>query len=364
MVSLNEENPMNTLEKSVSQIFQKYMDKDYMAGGVCLVKQNDKEVLFKAYGKRNSMTGDEVTIDTVFDLASVTKIITSTLILKLAGQGRLSLDTTLEHCLPAAAGNKILAPLTIRQLLTHSSGLTAWYPFYTELPNNSLYEILNSIELKHQEESKVVYSDMNYILLGEVLKEMHDSSLQKIVAKELASPLKLSHLKYGPIQSDNVAATEFGNRIEMDMCRSRHREFADWRETGKPIIGEVNDGNAYYFLNGESGHAGLFGTAADLSGIADLYLKRGYAADTEFIQSDLIKKSMENIVEDRGLGWHSSDPFPEGVGHTGFTGTALWIVPEKNLQAVLLTNRLHVDEPKNINPFRREIFAEIQQYFL
>lgn len=364
MVSLKEENSMNSLEKSISQIFQRYMDKDYMAGGVCLVKQNDKEILFKAYGKRNSLTGDEVTIDTVFDLASVTKIITSTLILKLAGQGRLSLDTTLGHCLPAAASNNILASLTIKQLLTHSSGLTAWHPFYTELPNHNLYEILNSIELKHQEESQVVYSDLNYILLGEVLKEIHDNSLQKIVEKELASPLKLSRLTYGPVQTDDVAATEFGNRIEMDMCRSRKREFAGWRDTGKPIIGKVNDGNTYYFLNGESGHAGLFGTAADLSGIADVYLNRGFAADTKFIQSDLIKKSMENIIENRGLGWHSSDPFPEGVGHTGFTGTALWIVPEKNLQAVLLTNRLQVDEPKNINPFRREIFEEIRQYFL
>lgn len=350
---------MSSLETKIGNLFKKYIINRYIAGGVCLVKQNDHEILFKAYGKQNTFTGDDVQLDTVFDMASVTKIITSTLILKLISESRLTLGAKLGDCLPATARNEVLAPITIQQLLTHSSGLVAWFPFYTELPTSDLYEILSSIELKHQEANEMIYSDLNYILLGEVLKQSHKSSLQKIIEKELVQPLELPHLTYGPLSEENIAATEFGNQIEMEMCRSRNRTFSNWRDTGKPIIGEVNDGNAHYFFQGQSGHAGLFGTATDLSKIADLYLKGGYNKGAEFLDSKLVKQSLQTIIEYRGLGWHKSNPFPIGFGHTGFTGTALWIVPERDLQVVLLTNRLHVKEPMNINPFRRELYEEI-----
>ncbi|TLS38693.1 serine hydrolase domain-containing protein [Pseudalkalibacillus caeni] len=350
---------MSSLETKIYNIFKKYIDNSYMAGGVCSIKQNDQQILLEAYGKRNMVTCEDVRTDTIFDLASVTKTITSTLILKLITKNRLALDAKLGDCLLAAARNGVLAPITIQQLLTHTSGLVAWFPFYTELPTSDLYEILSSIELNHQEEKEVVYSDLNYILLGEILKHKHQASLQKIIEKELVQPLQLPYLTYGPLFDENIAATEFGNQIEMEMCRSRNKTFSSWRDTSKPIIGEVNDGNAHYFFQGQSGHAGLFGTAADLSKIAELYLKGGIVGGTEFLDPKLVKQSLQTIAEDRGLGWHSSNPFPVGFGHTGFTGTALWVVPEKNLQVVLLTNRLHVEEPVNINPFRQELYEEI-----
>lgn len=354
---------MNSIEIKVDEIFEKYKNIGYFAGGVCYIKQDHQDILLKAYGKQNSATNQPMNVDTNFDLASVTKTITSTLILKVISDGKLTLETALKDCLPRVAENKVLAPITIQQLLTHSSGLVAWYPFYTVTPKTDLFTILDSIELDHQEEKAVVYSDLNYILLGEILKHHYQSNLQSVLEKEIISPLQLESFSYGPLSDGNIAATEFGNQIEMEMCRSRNKTFSQWRSTSEPIVGEVNDGNTYYFFEGQSGHAGLFSSAKDLSRVIDLYLKGGMAKNTQIINLALINLSLQNIVENRGLGWHCSDPFPTGFGHTGFTGTSVWVVPEKQLQVVLLTNRLHVDQPVNINPFRKELHEKILSHF-
>jgi CubicO group peptidase (beta-lactamase class C family) len=354
---------MNNIETKVDEVFAKYMEEQYFAGGVCFVKQNDEDLLIKAYGNRNNVTNEEMTIDTIFDLASVTKIVTATIILMMITDKKLELEDTLGSKLSEVKGNKVLAPITIKRLLTHSSGLKAWEPFYTYASSKSFFSIVESIELEHKEEKAVIYSDLNYILLGEVIKAYFNDSLQGILKKELIAKLQLAQLTYGPLLNESVAATEFGNQIEMKMCHSRGRRFYNWRDTDKPILGEVNDGNAFYFFEGQSGHAGLFGTVEDLAKIAQVYLKGGIVGNKRLIDTQLIKQSMQNIVENRGLGWHSSDPFPIGFGHTGFTGTSVWVVPEKELQVTILTNRLHVQQPKNINPFRREIHEGILNTF-
>ncbi|GAA0342455.1 serine hydrolase domain-containing protein [Bacillus carboniphilus] len=353
---------MGSLEVKIDQLFDSYLNKSFFTGGVCSVHWKGEQLLQKAYGKRSSITNEHVTTDTIFDLASVTKIFTATILLKMVTEGKVTLGTTLKDCLPEVRGNKILEPISVQQLLTHSSGLTAWYPFYTHVPQADLLTILDSIELKHQENKEVVYSDLNYILLGEIIKRYFNMSLQEVIKQELITTLSLNTLTYGPLHSENVAATEFGNQIEMDMCRTRNKEFNHWRPTNQPIIGEVNDGNTYYYFKGQSGHAGLFGTANDLDQLLQLYLKGGMAKGEKLIDVALINQSLHNIAENRGLGWHSSDPFPVGFGHTGFTGTSIWIVPEKDLQVVLLTNRLHVNQPVNINPFRKELHEEILSY--
>ncbi|MBB6451707.1 CubicO group peptidase (beta-lactamase class C family) [Salirhabdus euzebyi] len=353
---------MNSMEEKIDYLFDKYLQEKCFAGGVCFIKHKDKNVFVKAYGKRNRVTNEDVNVDTIFDLASVTKIFTSTVILKMVSDEKLTLETTLGECLPRVAGHNVLAPITIKQLLTHSSGLQAWFPFYTYL-SDDLFSLLKKLDLVHQEQNEVVYSDLNYILLGEVIKHHYNASLQDVLQQEMVTPLKMKQVTYGSISSLNVAATEFGNQIEMQMCHSRNRDFPDWRNTNEPIVGEVNDGNTYYFFKGQSGHAGIFGTAEDLSKLVDVYSKGGMSENKRFITTNLVQQSMQNVVEDRGLGWHSSEPFPEGFGHTGFTGTAIWIVPEKDLQVILLTNRLHVDQPKNINPFRKELYEEVLNYF-
>ncbi|MGP4105674.1 serine hydrolase domain-containing protein [Virgibacillus sp. L01] len=345
--------------ENIEHIFRKYMDDDYFSGGACYISVNGEKAFHEAFGLSNKVEGTRCNLDTVFDLASVTKIVTSTIILKMIHENALSLTTKLEKCLPESAKIPVLASITIKQLLTHSSGLKAWYSFYASESGDDLFSILNTIDLTHKEDRKVVYSDLNFILLGEVIKHYYHTSLQHVVQKQLVEPLDLKTLKYNPSYKSNIAATEFGNRIEQKMCIERGFDFKNWRNQNVPVLGEVNDGNTYYYFGGESGHAGLFSNVKDLATLGELYLRGGVNRGENVISNDLVQESLSKQVENRGLGWESSDIYPEGFGHTGFTGTALWIEPKRNIAVGLLTNRLHVSKPKNINPFRKEIFLEI-----
>ncbi len=345
--------------ENIEHIFRKYMDDDYFTGGTCYISVNGEKTFHEAFGLSNKVEGTRCNLDTVFDLASVTKIVTSTIILKMIYENALSLTTKLENCLPQSAQIPVLAPITIKQLLTHSSGLAAWHPFYARERGGNLFSILNTIDLTHKEDRKIVYSDLNFILLGEVIKHYYQSSLQHVVQKQLVEPLDLKTLTYNPSNKRNIAATEFGNRIEQKMCNDKGFHFTNWRNQNIPIIGEVNDGNTYYYFGGESGHAGLFSDVKDLATIGELYLKGGVNRGEKEISNDLVQDSLSKQVENRGLGWESSDIYPDGFGHTGFTGTALWIEPKRNIAVGLLTNRLHVSQPTNINLFRKEIFQEI-----
>ncbi|WP_176555879.1 serine hydrolase domain-containing protein [Virgibacillus ndiopensis] len=344
----------------INSIFNRYINENYFSGGVCYISIDGKKVFHKAYGTSNRIENIPCNNNTIFDLASVTKIVTTTIILKMITENKLSLSTKLENCLPDVSTNHELAPITIKQLLTHSSGLKSWHSFYSHSQeSNNIYNIFNNIEVRHKSENRVVYSDLNFILLGEVIKCYFDSSLQEIIHNDLARPLKLHTLTYNPKYKKGIAATEFGNKIEKKMCLDRNFHFTGWRDEKKPIVGEVNDGNTYYFFKGESGHAGLFANVKDIVSIGELYLKEGIFEGEEIISKELIAESLRRQVENRGLGWEASEIYPNGFGHTGFTGTAIWIEPKRKIAVGLLTNRLHVDNPQNINPFRREIFKEI-----
>ncbi|MEC2054473.1 beta-lactamase family protein [Peribacillus psychrosaccharolyticus] len=339
----------------INELFTEHIQKQEFAGGVCQVSVAGKTMFKEAYGIANKSTNLKMTMNTRFDLASVTKLFTATLILQLISNKRVSLDTSLSEALPAAAENECLAPITIRQLLTHTSGLIAWYPLYTHLPNRDLFSILSEISLSNEMElGSVLYSDLNYILLGEVIKHQLKTTLHEAIQTNISIPLNLATLSYGPI-NNLAAATEYGNRIERKMCDERDLTFTSWRKKDVPISGEVNDGNAHYFFQGVAGHAGLFGNAADLVKLGEFYLRGG----DEIIDRCLIETSMTKQNGTRGLGWDLSETFPIGCGHTGFTGTALWIVPERRLVVALLTNRLNVPTPINSKDFRQTIFSEI-----
>ncbi|SDK03097.1 serine hydrolase domain-containing protein [Sediminibacillus albus] len=340
----------------LDEIFAEYIRDDYFAGGVCCISVKGNIIFHKAYGLANRTNQTKLKKDTIFDLASVTKIITTTMILQLITNKRLSLATCLRDCLPHTSINPILSPITIQQLLTHTSGLKAWHPFYAHLPNKDLFKVLEDIKLTHDSDEKVVYSDLNFILLGEVIKYLVKDHLEYAIKKYLADPLELSTLTYHPRNQSNIAATEFGNKTEMAMCKEIGVSFEGWRNTNEPIVGKVNDGNAYYYFQGESGHAGLFSCVEDLIKIGNLYLKGGVYKNERLIDSGLVQRSMKNQMDGRGLGWQIGGVFPEGCGHTGFTGTSIWVVPEKEMVVGLLTNRLHTDFPKNVLPFRRAIF--------
>ena len=347
------------MNEALQQILKKYYEQNYFTGAICLVKKDDETIAQLAYGYQNEDRNVPINETSIFDLASVSKLFTTTMILKLITDRTIQLDSTLKDTLPKVKGNSVLERITIKQLLTHSSGLLGWYPFYSELPNDDLYAILNKIPLEHHED-KTVYSDLNFILLGEVIKQQTNKSLQDAVTEHIVKPLKMDSLTYGPIPQDGkIVATEFGNQIEMKMCADRNKQFDNFRDTTVPIVGEVNDGNCHYFFKGQSGHAGLFANANDVSKLGELYLKGGFTGEKAYIDEALIFESMKDQIDGRGLGWQINAPFPTGCGHTGFTGTSLWLVPKKRLQVVLLTNRLNVEKPTNINKFREEIFSQV-----
>jgi CubicO group peptidase (beta-lactamase class C family) len=242
------------------------------------------------------------TLDTIYDCASLTKpLITTTLALQM-----LDVDA-------------------IRPLLTHTSGLRAWMPLY-------LYPDYIAAIREHGPEyepgTKVVYSDLNFILLWSMLPDY-----VSLARSQIFEPLGIE-ATFNPAASlrPRIAATEWGQRFEAKLAG--HPEIASKRDG--LIWGEVHDGNSY-FAGGTAGNAGLFATARAVFRIAQAW------ANAELLPRTIVSEATRNqtagLNESRGLGWLIS---PTGMyGHTGFTGTSVWIDPERDRIMVLLTNRVH-----------------------
>lgn len=299
-----------------------------------------------------------MTKDHLFDIASVTKIFTSTLILKLIDEGKLSLETELGDIFPVISEYG-LEDISIYELLTHSSGLLNWFPFYT-LNNNPTHFFvdLKKVDNLKNTKGKVVYSDINFMLLGEVIKKIFNESLNNVIKGVFQKELMMDNVTYYPHTLNlPIVATEYGNQIETGMCKERNLEFNGFRTIEKAIIGEVNDGNAHYYWNGEAGHAGLFSTSTELLKLSSLYLN--VSDNINFLSNDIKEKAINTQTETRCLGFEKNKIYPSGIGHTGFTGTAIWIDPAEELAVCFLTNRLHVNKVKSINEVRRKVFYSI-----
>jgi len=290
--------------------------------------------------------------DTLFDLASLTKVVATTpAVLRLVEEGAFSLDAPVADLLPEFADRRV----TVRHLLTHTSGLPAWKPLYLECRGLPEYlRAIGELPLERAPGERVVYSDLGFILLGAIVERVTGRSLPDYCRTAVFEPLGMADAGWLPrAPRERIAATEAGNRTEMGMVGDRASEFGRWRQ--EILWGEVNDGNAHYGLGGVAGHAGLFGTAADLISCALAWLCRG----EPILSPPTVQLATRNLTpglgEARGLGWqkppqetlpsrpHSCGELLSGAafGHTGFTGTSLWIDPEKDLFIILLTNRLH-----------------------
>ncbi|QOR67045.1 serine hydrolase [Cytobacillus suaedae] len=347
------------MDEKIKVFIESKIDDGLFPGAVVYVKKENTVLLHEASGKAFN-TKDikrDMTKDTLFDIASLTKVVITTIILKLITENKFSLDSTVGDLLPTVSNGSI-GSISVQQLLTHSSGLLDWYPFYTS--NEAFYNQLEKIVSTNDKQKGVRYSDINYMLAAEIIKESTKLPIEEAFNQYIRNPLKARTMSYGPVHSDNVAATEFGNRIEQSMCYVRDLLFSGWRDINHPICGQVNDGNAYYYFKGVSGHAGLFASAEDLSKIGEIYTNLGQLDGKDYISTTLIKQAMTKQVGTRGLGWEMSDLYPTGCGHTGFTGTSLWIDPVRRLTVVVLTNRLHTsDNPQNINEFRKKLHEMI-----
>jgi len=276
-------------------------------------------------------------MDTIFDMASVTKSMTGTLLMQCIEEGKLQLSQTVGSLLPEAEASPV-AHSTLRQLATHTSGLPAWKPLYKS--KSPLDEVLHT-PLETEPNTKYTYSDLGYILIGEILARVNAMPLDKLAHQKIYAPLGMKQSGYNPERSlyPMIAATG----------HSRDRE-------GEKIIGVVHDENAHG-LGGIAGHAGLFSNAPDMCRFA-LALQYPAAASHVGIPPILGtaagRTSQHSLIDahigSHGVGWFVwPNPYlPLGdllshsaFGHSGFTGTLFVIDPEMDVTLILLTNRVY-----------------------
>jgi serine-type D-Ala-D-Ala carboxypeptidase len=261
------------------------------------------------------------TVDTIYDCASLTKpLITTTLALQLF---------PLDH---------LIHGYTVRELLTHTSGLRAWLPLYAfDDPLRAILEKGPECERG----TRVIYSDLNFILLWMAIENFDQLARERLGVR----------LKPPPSLKPRIAATEWGQRWEMKMCadmasRERGAGSAELKEflrapssqlRASLIWGETHDGNSHHLGNGCAGNAGLFATATEV-----------FEMTRAIVSRDRIVNETEGLNDARGLGWQMgtgsamTEMFsPGNFGHTGFTGTSVWVDPERDRIMVLLTNRVH-----------------------
>jgi CubicO group peptidase (beta-lactamase class C family) len=300
--------------------------------------------------------------DTLYDLASLTKpLVTAFLAVYLLEKKQWQLGDEVKRFFPAFP-----LPITLEQLLTHNAGLLPWYPFYLY---RSLGDLAQIAALKNVAEpgTKVVYSDVGYILLRLLLEKTTGLEFQKMAAAIIFKPLKLHDTFFlvPDAEKTRCAPTEIGNRYERNMCRADHEDAAvrfPWRT--HLLCGEVHDANSYY-AGGSAGNAGLFAGARDL-----FRLSREFFPQTAtLLKADSISLFWQNrtpwSVLHRSLGFklNSSRPTSGGsvlsklaIGHNGFTGTSLWLEPETQRQWIILSNRIHPRVKKiNFDAIRRKL---------
>jgi CubicO group peptidase (beta-lactamase class C family) len=307
------------------------------------------------------------TLETIYDLASLTKpLVTGLLCARMIEHGALRLDDSVaQHLVEFDRDDK--RTITIRQLLSHTSGLPAWRPLY--LLANSRDEALTAIAaqpLECRPSERVIYSDLGFIALGFLLQRIASLQLADLAMKDIFAPLNLKRTFFNPAGAmrTGIAACETGNAYERDMCERDFpgKTYPGWRN--EIIWGSVHDGNAY-FLGGAAGHAGLFSTIRETLVLANQFvaeLSQQLAAPT----CDLFHQNMtEGLNEARSFAWQlaatkdstAGPSLPlDAFGHTGFTGTSCWIDAGGQRVFILLTNRTHARQLPfaNINAVRRE----------
>jgi serine-type D-Ala-D-Ala carboxypeptidase len=309
-------------------------------------------------------------LDTIYDLASLTKpLVTGMLCARRIELGELTLDSSVSHYLPEFERTD-KQMITVREFLTHTSGLPAWRPLYIlaeDEPERAAGAIA-SLDLEYKPGTRVVYSDLGFIALGILLERMTGHHLAELAQHEIIEPLKLKQTFFNPelALQTGIAACELGNVYEKNM--SNENGAGDYANSRQRLIwGEVHDGNAY-FLGGAAGHAGLFSTAGEVFQLAQQFIGESSRLLTPPTCKLFRKNMTEGLEEARSLAWQlaatndstaGNDLPPDSFGHNGFTGTSLWIDPEHRRVFVLLTNRTHARELPfaNINAVRRQFHS-------
>jgi serine-type D-Ala-D-Ala carboxypeptidase len=376
------------LQKELDRMLKSPVDSGLIPGAVLQV-QHKGEIIYQeaaGYAWRFDAEGSELKKPEqlyrahLYDIASLTKVTgTTTAIMLLTDQGKLHPDDRVGKYIPAfnSADKK---EITIRHLLTHTSGLIEWYPlYYLANTKAATYGLIGSLPLKYPVGKERHYSDLGFAILGQIIEIVTGETLDEFERKHIFQPLGMKNTLYTPLKHNykgGIVPTSFGNPYEYRMVHDSSLGFVfkeinpeqwnGWRTYF--LRGEVNDGNCWYACEGVNGAAGLFSTAADLQLLVNMLLSKE--------PEGLISKKTRDLflTKDQfnnGLGW-MMDPVnsfmknaPVGsFGHTGFTGTSIAVVPSMELSVILLVNRqqrglLPSKEYYNLNPLRRRIFETI-----
>ena len=372
---------------ALDSLIQKAVDEENIPGAVIRIQQADSVLHYKAYGFAQKYdyglepleNPEEMTRDHIFDLASLTKVFATTFaIMQLVDRQQIALDEPIHNYLPGFdEGEK--SKITIRHLLSHSSGLVQWYPLYYKASDSKeRLKVISEMPLKWPVGEGRHYSDLGFMLLGDIIEKVSRKSLDQFLAEGLYQSLNLQYSAFNPLQKglDPIAATSHGNPFEKRMVYDDDfgyevevdpESWDGWRRY--TLIGKVNDGNAWYANRGVAGHAGLFSTASELQKMISLLLDDGSYEGEQVISSAVIDTFLTKDRYGNGLGWAMDKSFisargtPAGTyGHTGFTGTNVVVIPEYDVSIIFLTNRQNVGVQKdgsyfNLNPMRQEIVS-------
>ena len=325
----------------------------HLPGAVVLLGERDRVVYRRAFGARALQPVRlPMTADTIFDLASLTKVLaTTTAVMQLIEAGRIALDDRLSRHWPAFGRNG-KAGITVRQLLTHTSGLRP--DLDLAHPWSGSAAALARIEDERPcaaPGTRFIYSDINFIALGELVGRLGGEPLDRYAARHIFGPLGMRDTYFRPPPSARarIAPTDVQARV------------LRW--------GEVQDPTAHR-MHGVAGHAGLFGTADDLARFAQMLLDGGMRHGQRILSPASVRRMTlpERLPGGvrRGLGWDIASAFAgdqdrafglASFGHTGYSGTSLWIDPEHGRYLIILTSRLHPDGRGDVRPLRRRLAA-------
>lgn len=339
--------------ENVSKVIEESIKEKAFPGATIAAGRKNGLFLMKEFGRLSyEENSAPVKIDTIYDLASLTKVIvTTTACMKLWEEGKLKLDFKVSSFIPEF-GVKGKDKITIWHLLTHSSGLPAYKRYFLEVKGKeNIIKRICEEELEYEPGTKSVYSDLGFILLGVIIEKLTGEKLENYINRILFQPLGMKDTMFNPpkILLQRIAPTEDD----------------PWRK--RVAHGEVHDENAYA-MGGVSGHAGLFSDVVDLSKFCQLLLNGGIFDGKRILKRSTIEyftKRVDIPESTRALGWDT--PSKEGssagrfvsskaFGHTGFTGTSIWIDPEKDVFVVFLTNRVH---PTRENQKIREVRPKV-----
>jgi beta-glucosidase-like glycosyl hydrolase/CubicO group peptidase (beta-lactamase class C family) len=329
----------------IDRLLADFLEQQAFPGGVLAVGHQGKLALLKPFGHLSYEEGSPpVVADTIYDLASLTKVVATTIMaMILVDEGYLDLDKTVQDFLPLFRGPG-KEKVTVRNLLTHSSGLVAYGDLYNEIEGRTAYlERIQALELDYEPGSKSVYSDYGMILLGEILERVAGQPMDVFLEERVYGPLGMKDTGFLP-------AVELRDRIAPT-------EDDPWR--GYVVRGEVHDENAHA-LGGVAPHAGVFSTAPDVARFLQMILNGGVFENQRIVSRDIVEawtKKAGIPDSDRATGWDTKSAekssagrffSPDSFGHLGYTGTSMWVDPERELFVVLLTNRVHPTRENNL----------------